>query len=191
MAGATAEARHALTWQRCRSVPSVVLLSTSDTIMNFNIAHSPPTEQAIEHARRSAFLQLKKLRIRMMAWYVAAAFSFPLGVFAAVLLAGASITDIPGQLFFVTTAAIIGVVVYRLFKNYARAEQVEHRLDTLRPVDDSCCGLEKLAAEYPLVQEYRGAVEAQKRKMVFGEVMVIRDWLVAKHGKLPDVESAA
>ena len=45
--------------------------------MNFNIAHSPPTEQAIEHARRSAFLQLKKLRIRMMAWYVAAAFSFP------------------------------------------------------------------------------------------------------------------
>jgi hypothetical protein len=190
LTGATAETRHALMWQRCRSPPSVISMSTGCKIMNFNIAHSPPTEQAIEEARRSAFLQLKKLRIRMMAWYVAAAFSFPLGVFAAVLLAGASITDIPGQLFFVTTAAIIALVVYRLFKNYARAEQVEHKLDTLRPVDDSCCGLDKLAAEYPLVQEYRGAVEAQKRKMVFGEVLVIRDWLVAKHGKLPGFESA-
>lgn len=165
-------------------------MSTGDTIMNFNIAHSPPTEQAIEEARKTAFLQLKKLRLRMMAWYVVAAFSFPLGVFAAVTLAGASITEIPGQLFFVTTAAIIGVVVYRLFKNYARAEQVEDKLEALRPVDDSCCGMEKVAAEYPLVQEYRSAVEAQKRKLVFGEVLVIRDWLVAKHGKLPEFESA-
>jgi hypothetical protein len=65
------------------------------------------------------------------------------------------------------------------------AQELEHNLDNLRPVVNDCCGLQKLSAEYPLVEEYRGAVAAQKRQMVFGEYLVIKDWFESKHGKLP------
>jgi hypothetical protein len=154
--------------------------------MHFNIAHTPPTEQAIQHARARTSRQLKRVRMRMVAFYVIGAFSFPLGVLAAMLLAGRGVSNVPGQLIFVATAAIIAIVVYFLFNNTSQAKDLEHNLENLRPVVNDCCGMEKLSTDYPLVAEYRSAVEAQKRQMVFGEYLVIKDWFESKHGKLPE-----
>lgn len=153
--------------------------------MHFNIAHSPPTEHAIQHARTRIAKRLSQSRKRMVALYVVGALSFPLGVLAAMLLTGRGVTSIPGQLIFVATLAIIAVVVYFLFKNNSMAQQLEHDLETLRPVVNDCCGLEQLTAEHSIVAEYRSAVEAQKRQMVFGEYLVIKAWFESKHGGLP------
>lgn len=149
--------------------------------MYFNISHNPPTEKALHDARTRLAQHLRKVRIRMMALYATGAFSFPLGVLVAILLAGTGVGKIPGQLILVCTLAVIGGVVYLLFQNTAEAEDLEHKLEDLRPVVDDCCGLSKLSSEYPIVEEYRTAVAAQERQMVFGEYLVIKDWFESKH----------
>jgi len=158
--------------------------------MNFNIAHTPPSQEALQHARTRISRHLHKVRMRMVALYVMGAFSFPLGVLAAMLLTGTGVGQIPGQLIFVSTFAVIGGAVFLLFKNAAAADDMEHRLEDLRPVVVDCCDLPKLSADYPIVEEYRTAVAAQQRQMVFGEYLVIRAWFESKHGKLPRHDDA-
>jgi hypothetical protein len=153
--------------------------------MNFNISHSPPTEQVLHNARTRLSRQLHKVRMFMVALYVTGAFSFPLGVLAAILLTGNEVAHIPGQLVLISTLAVIGGVVYLLLRNMAEAEEMERKLDDLRPVVDDCCGLSKLSEEFPIVDEYRAAVAAQQRQMVFGEFLVIKDWFESKHGNHP------
>ena len=158
--------------------------------MYFNISHTPPTEQALHSARTKISRHLHKVRVRMVALYVMGALSFPLGALAAILLTGTAVADIPGQLIFVSTIAVIGGVVYLLFKNTAEAEEMEQKLEDLRPVVVDCCELPKLSAEYPIVEEYRAAVAAQQRQMVFGEYLVIKAWFESKHGKFPGHDEA-
>jgi hypothetical protein len=152
--------------------------------MFFNVSHTPPTQKAIHDARARISRELRRVRLRMMVFFIAAAFSFPLGLILAAFLSGETFSNIPGQLTFFATIAVIGFVVYKLFKNAAAAEDLEHRLNDLRPVVDDCCGLSKLTTQYPIIEEYRSAVAAQKRHMVFGEYLVIKEWFESKHGKI-------
>ncbi len=151
--------------------------------MNFNISHPPPSQKALHDARSALEKRLHAVRMQMVALFLIGAFSLPLGTMAAMFLTGLEFSALPSQLIVMNTLVIIGACVYKLFKHMARAEDLEHRLDQLRPIVDDCCELPKLTAEHPLVQEYRSAVAGQKRHLVFGEYLVIKAWFESKYGK--------